>query len=91
MTPKQRLRVEELFHIAAELPATQRPEYLDVACGNDREVREEVESLLDAEVMSMASQFQTGAAALVEPRVPARPMAAAAPAWAARSSTTKDG
>ncbi len=39
-------RVRELFMAAEELPEEQRASFLDGACGNDQELRSEVESLL---------------------------------------------
>jgi eukaryotic-like serine/threonine-protein kinase len=39
-------RVEELCHRALELEESRRTEFLDRACGDDRELRREVESLL---------------------------------------------
>lgn len=39
-------RLQELFHEALRRPADQRPEFLAAVCGNDAELRGEVESLL---------------------------------------------
>jgi hypothetical protein len=39
-------RVEELYHSAAALPAADRAQFLDQACGGDAALRREVESLL---------------------------------------------
>ncbi|MDE3194868.1 MAG: protein kinase [Acidobacteriota bacterium] len=39
-------RVEDLFLAAGELPPAERPAFLQAQCGNDRELRAEVESLL---------------------------------------------
>jgi serine/threonine-protein kinase len=41
-------RVENLFHAALELPAADRNVYLSSACHGDKELREEVESLIAA-------------------------------------------
>jgi TolB-like protein/tetratricopeptide (TPR) repeat protein len=41
-------RVENLFHAALELPAADRSVYLSSACTGDKELREEVESLIAA-------------------------------------------
>ncbi len=41
-------RAEELFQIAADLPAAERGEYLQEQCGEDQALREEVERLLRA-------------------------------------------
>ncbi|MBX3389429.1 MAG: protein kinase [Phycisphaeraceae bacterium] len=43
-TPPQRL--EDIFLRATELPALERPAFLDGVCGGDEELRREVESLL---------------------------------------------
>jgi TolB-like protein len=48
-------RVEELYHAALERPPDQRSAFLDQACGNDAQLRSEVESLLAFE--SKADQF----------------------------------
>jgi len=42
-------RVDELFNAAIDLSAGQRPAYLHSACGDDSELRVEVESLLEAD------------------------------------------
>lgn len=42
-------RVEELYHSALRLPASQRASFLKDECRSDRDVREEVESLLSCE------------------------------------------
>jgi eukaryotic-like serine/threonine-protein kinase len=41
-------RIEQLYHQAQEKPAVQRSSFLDNACGEDLELRREVESLLDS-------------------------------------------
>jgi hypothetical protein len=38
----------EIFHAAVKLPAGERASFLQTACGSDRELRDEVESLLRA-------------------------------------------
>lgn len=42
-------RLRKLFEEARELPVEQRAAFLDQACGDDRELRKEIESLLEAE------------------------------------------
>ena len=37
---------ESLFHLALEKPATERPVFLEQACGGDAELRKGVKSLL---------------------------------------------
>jgi non-specific serine/threonine protein kinase/serine/threonine-protein kinase len=39
-------RVKSAFHAAVEMPAGERPAFLDALCGDDRALRREVESLL---------------------------------------------
>ena len=42
-------KVEELFHAALERPAETRSRFLDEVCGDDRELRREIEFLLSKE------------------------------------------
>jgi hypothetical protein len=46
MTPERFQRIESLFHRAIELPTDQRAGFLASACGDDRDLRREVENLL---------------------------------------------
>src|SRR5215510_2569482 len=46
MTPERWQRVNELFHCALEREPAQRVAFLDQACGEDPELRKEVESLI---------------------------------------------
>ncbi len=46
MTGERHARARDLFLAAVERPAGSRPSFLDDACGGDRELRREVESLL---------------------------------------------
>jgi len=46
MTPQRWQRVEELYHAATERPAALRSGFLAQACGDDGDMRQEVESLL---------------------------------------------
>src|SRR5262245_50696761 len=48
MTPEQYRRVGELYHAAMELAPETQPAFLAGACGDDAELRREVESLLRA-------------------------------------------
>ena len=48
-------RVEELYHAALERPSDERSAFLDEACANDAQLRNEVESLLAFE--SKADRF----------------------------------
>ncbi|MGC2110914.1 MAG: protein kinase [Candidatus Korobacteraceae bacterium] len=49
MDPADRWRrIEELFHAALELDPNDRAAFLQQSCGSDTELRQEVESLLDA-------------------------------------------
>jgi tRNA A-37 threonylcarbamoyl transferase component Bud32 len=45
---ERRQRIEEIFCASAELSTTRRRAYLDTACGDDTELRAEVQALLDA-------------------------------------------
>jgi serine/threonine protein kinase len=47
MEPKSWHRIEEVFHLALERPVEMRAAFLDGACGQDVELRQEVESLLE--------------------------------------------
>ena len=49
MTPERWAQIEELFHRAVECDAKQRTALLDSACGNDWELRREIEALLSSE------------------------------------------
>ncbi|MDM7921800.1 MAG: protein kinase [Pyrinomonadaceae bacterium] len=55
MTPERWEKISEVFHAAAELHPAERDQYLTVACGQDQELRNEVETLLAAE--SSAQDF----------------------------------
>lgn len=49
MTPEKWNKVREIYHSAVELDVEDLSEYLDKVCKDDRELRAEVESLLDAD------------------------------------------
>jgi serine/threonine protein kinase/dipeptidyl aminopeptidase/acylaminoacyl peptidase len=49
LTPERWSQIEELFHRAVECAPEDRPLLLDQACGEDAELRREVESLLASE------------------------------------------
>src|SRR5438876_10473980 len=46
LTPERWAQIEELFHRAADSDPQRRRVVLDEACGNDAELREQVEALL---------------------------------------------
>ena len=46
MTPERHQRIKELFNRVAELDASQRARFLDDACGDDYELRREVQELV---------------------------------------------
>lgn len=48
MTPELWERLKPLFHAALELPEHDRPAFIEKACGEDRELREELERLVHA-------------------------------------------
>src|SRR6516164_809795 len=47
MTPERYRDVGQIFRAAAEIPSDRRDAFLDTACGSDKILRQEVESLLD--------------------------------------------
>src|SRR5215470_4252196 len=49
VTPERWAQIEQLFHRAAESDPQSRPAFLDEACGNDMELREQVEALLSSD------------------------------------------
>src|SRR5262245_13124859 len=49
MTAERWKRIEQVFESAVELPAEDRPAFLDRACDGDLELRKEVDALLGAE------------------------------------------
>src|SRR5262245_40695867 len=49
MSPEHWDQIKDLFHSAIDVPAEQRTAYVEAACGDDTELRSEVESLLSAE------------------------------------------
>jgi eukaryotic-like serine/threonine-protein kinase len=64
MTPERWQRLEELFHAMLALPSESRAASLSAACGDDVEMRVEVQRLLQAD--AHASAFVDGAAAGLE-------------------------
>lgn len=58
MTPERWWQIEKIFHDASEQPESEKAAYLDHACGNDTELRSEVESLLNQEA-SDTRPFET--------------------------------
>lgn len=46
MDPERLRQVEELYHAALELPATERESFIQERCDNDEELRRELETLL---------------------------------------------
>src|SRR5262245_48476525 len=46
--PPQHGSVEDIFHLARSLPASQRGEFLQRACGDDAQLRRRIEALLRA-------------------------------------------
>src|ERR1700683_4790383 len=47
VTPVRRAQIKELFRLALETPESERSRFLDSACGEDRDLRTEVERLLE--------------------------------------------
>jgi serine/threonine protein kinase len=61
MTPEEWSKVERIFHDALERPTTERPVFLDGACGGDSALRQHVESLIQhagRTEMPLAPQFR---------------------------------
>jgi hypothetical protein len=81
MTPERWQRLEELFHAMLALPSESRAASLSAACGDDVEMRVEVQRLLQAD--AHASAFVDGAAAGLE-RVAATVLPDGAPIGAYR-------
>ena len=46
MTPERWKEIERLYHAAVKLEESRRPDFLKEACGGDKDLRREVESLL---------------------------------------------
>jgi serine/threonine protein kinase len=67
LTPERWAQIEELFHCAAECGPKERTLLLDRACGNDRELRREVEALLACDA-SAGDHLQAAVRAEVETR-----------------------
>lgn len=63
MTPEQYKRASEIFLKAVDLEASQRGSFLDEVCGQDRELRQNVDSLLahdsDATIIERSPEKQT--------------------------------
>lgn len=49
MTPEKLKKVEEIYHAVLEVPQPKQKEFLQTSCGDDLELRQEVESLLSFE------------------------------------------
>ena len=62
LTPERWARVEVLFHQASAVPAADRPVWLDVHCGDDAELRREVESLLASDSSDVGVTVAVGSA-----------------------------
>ncbi|MBC8167231.1 MAG: serine/threonine protein kinase [Bryobacteraceae bacterium] len=67
-------RVEELFAVSVDLPVSSRPAFLEVACGEDLDLRAEVESLLAADA-GADSRMEVAVARAAETLSPEEPLA----------------
>ncbi|PYS69408.1 MAG: hypothetical protein DMF69_17090, partial [Acidobacteria bacterium] len=47
MDPQRLVQIEDLYHAALELPPGERESFIVETCGNDKDLRRELESLLD--------------------------------------------
>lgn len=63
MTPERWLEIKQIFQAAEDLPAAQRPSYVEQACAADEDLRAEVDSLL----ASADEEFLSGGAATYVP------------------------
>ena len=63
MNPDRWQRLEDLFHTALEMPVAERDAFLISACGDDKQLRADVEKLLHAD--EQASAFVDSAAAVL--------------------------
>ena len=61
MTPERWQQVKNVLKEALELPPEQRSAFLDRACSNDRNLREEVESLLSSSDEARSSFLRSSA------------------------------
>src|SRR5688572_18714079 len=52
MDPERLRQVEELYHAALELPPNAREPFIEKSCGDDEELRSELESLLNVKSSS---------------------------------------
>jgi hypothetical protein len=62
-------RVQEIFLAAADLSEAERPAFLETACRDDRALRDEVESLLRADMwpsVGLAAAIQSEAGAVLQ-------------------------
>ncbi len=52
MDPEKLRQIEERYHAALELPPDEREAYIQESCGDDEELRREIETLLDVKISS---------------------------------------
>ncbi len=57
MNSEQYARLKEIFALARELEGDERSNYLDQACAEDRELRVEIEELLEADAQFLGDAF----------------------------------
>lgn len=70
--PERWHRMEELFHAAIDMPKAERAEFLRQTCGDDEDLRREIESLLAAdhqESLVIAGIVDVATASLLEEEV----------------------
>src|SRR5215469_1764009 len=65
MTPERWRRIEELFHAALEREPCDSDAFLAEACGNDQELKREVQVLLDRDRESKSAILDHGGAELL--------------------------
>lgn len=69
MTPERWARIKEVFGAALELPEAERPAFLYQACGQDSELRQEIERFLQAEGSTLESPVRAVLARLAPPEL----------------------
>jgi serine/threonine protein kinase len=52
MTPERFRQIEDIYHAARERPGEERPDFINSACGEDAELRRDVEALISSRELS---------------------------------------
>ncbi|MFM8393056.1 MAG: protein kinase domain-containing protein, partial [Acidobacteriota bacterium] len=59
------IRIQEIFHAAADLTGIERVDFINRACGDDSELRREVESILNSEPL-MTGEVRDGIMSMMQ-------------------------